>query len=73
MINFVLSDKQEKQWHEFQEKHKECCRKKTGRDIASPSGGGYSVIFSPTGIGDIVHFKCHFCGQEENVTDYDCW
>ena len=70
---FKLNDTQTEQWHEFQKKHQQCCVKKTGRRLASPSGGGCSVIFTPTGIGDVVHFKCHFCGEEENVTDYGSW
>lgn len=73
MLKFELSDKQTEQWVKFQDKHKNCCKKKTGREFASPSGGGYSIIFTPTGIGDIVHFKCHFCGKEEDATDYDTW
>ena len=73
MLNFTLSDKQVEQWHEFQEKHKDCCRKRTGRPIASPIGGGFEIIFTPTGIGDGVTFKCNFCGKTENATDYDMW
>lgn len=73
MMTFTLSDKQEKQWIEFQKKHADCCMKKTGRRLASPSGGGFSITFHPTGLGDGVSIKCHFCGETENITDYDTW
>lgn len=73
MLTFKLSDKQTEQWHEFQKEHSGCCKKKTGREFASPIGGGYHIIFTPTGIGDGVTLECGFCGEKKDITDYDMW
>ena len=72
-MKFELSEEQEKQWDKFQKEHKDCCKKRTGRLLASPTGGGHSIIFTPTGIGTCVRFHCPFCGKMEDVTDYESW
>lgn len=29
--------------------------------------------FLPNAIGTAVFIKCGFCGEEEDITDYDLW
>lgn len=26
-----------------------------------------------TGIGTVIKIKCPVCGEEQDITDYDCW
>jgi hypothetical protein len=33
----------------------------------------YSIVFTPTGIGDNVHVKCPHCKKEKDITDYSSW
>lgn len=60
--------KEYKQIQAFKEKHKNCIRKNP-----TTIGGGFSYIFTPTGIGTAVSIKCNVCNEVENCTDYDCW
>jgi hypothetical protein len=60
--------KEYKQIQAFKEKHKNCIRKNP-----TTIGGGFSYIFTPTGIGTAVSIKCNICNEDENCTDYDCW
>lgn len=66
MVEFKLYDSEEKKAFEFEEKHKKCHK-------MTSIGGGISYIFSPNAIGTVVHVKCGFCGEEEDITDYDIW
>ena len=36
-------------------------------------GGHINYIFTPTSIGNGKSIHCSICGEEENITDYDCW
>ena len=31
------------------------------------------VFSTETGIGPSYNVKCHHCGAEEDITDYNCW
>ena len=33
----------------------------------------FTYSFTTTGIGTTIFIKCNNCGEEENITDYDCW
>lgn len=66
MVEFKLCDSEEKKAFEFEEKHK-TCRKLT------TIGGGVEYKFIPNAIGTAIFVKCPFCGEEENITDYDLW
>lgn len=33
----------------------------------------FTYSFTCTGVGTAVSIKCNNCGEEENITDYDCW
>jgi hypothetical protein len=62
---FEMNDVECKSANAFAEKHITC--------KAHPIGGSkFSYIFTPT-IGMNVHIKCLICGEEEDISDYDCW
>lgn len=66
MVEFKLYDSEEKKALEFEEKHKNCHKTTT-------IGGGFEYKFIPNAIGTAIFVKCQFCGEEENITDYDLW
>jgi hypothetical protein len=37
------------------------------------SDGGYSYIFTPTGLGCVVHVRNNITNEELDITDYDKW
>lgn len=58
----------------FYETHKECrVDPETGKHKFGAIGGGSSITFTPTGLGNLVSVKCHGCGSEIDITDIDCW
>jgi len=62
---FEMNDVECKSANAFAEKHSTC--------KAHPIGGSkFSYIFTPT-IGMNVHIKCLICGEEKDISDYDCW
>jgi len=62
---FEMNDVECKSANVFAEKHSTC--------KAHPIGGSkFSYIFTPT-IGMNVHIKCLICGEEKDISDYDCW
>jgi len=63
--SFEMNDVECKAANAFAEKHSTC--------KAHPIGGSkFSYIFTPT-IGMNVHIKCLICGEEKDISDYDCW
>lgn len=61
-------------YNKFAEAHKDCrVDRETGRHKFGTIGGGLSVSFMSTGLGDIITVKCHACGEELDITDVDCW
>ena len=37
------------------------------------NGSKYLYELTGTGIGTAITIKCPVCGEEKNITDYDCW
>lgn len=68
ITEFKLNSKEAEKAKVFEEKHIECARKHP-----TTIGGHISYTFTPTSIGNAVSIKCFLCGEEENITDYDCW
>lgn len=68
ITNFELTENEAKAAEEFEKIHL-ACEKKHPTAI----GGNISYKFTPTSVGTAVVIKCFCCGEEKNITDYDCW
>ena len=67
MMVFKLNDKEEAAAREFMQQHRHS-------DVNKGTIGGHmEFIFTPTAIGDACSIRCDICGEEKNITDYDCW
>ena len=65
-LTFALNETEAQEYHDFCNKHRSC-------EFSSTIGGKISVIFTPTGLGDIVVVKCNKCGEEKDITDISNW
>ena len=64
MTSFTLTDKEEKDYQDFCQKHKH-------PDIEKGAiGGNISITFLITGIGALPSVLCSICGEEKDITDY---
>lgn len=71
-MKFVIKDEKElKAIRKFKQHHCYKCKIYDNSGVSIPPLFTYS--FTPTGIADAVTIKCTFCGEEENVTNYDIW
>ena len=71
MMQFKLSDKEEKDAKEFREKHYKTCS-----HLLTTSTNGkaqFTYTFTPISIGNILKIKCNACGEELDITDIDTW
>jgi 3-methyladenine DNA glycosylase Tag len=59
----MLSEKERNAQKAFRERHYASCK----------NGGHYVYDLVGTGVGTAISIKCPVCGEEENITDYDCW
>ena len=66
-MSFELYESQFKKYVEWHEKLEE-----TNPKYYGAAGGGYSFIFTPTGIGDIVRVRRDE-GEELDLTEEDTW
>lgn len=72
-IKFELSEQETVDAEKFYEEHKDCCKKVLRKEFFSTTGGGFSYIITPTGLGDCVKIQCNSCGKIEDITDISCW
>lgn len=68
---FVLNEIEAKAAEEFMKDHKNCCVEKLGKSCYSSTGGQYSYIITPTGLGNVVEIKCNACKDKKDITDSD--
>ena len=73
MLEFRLNDKEEESAKEFREEHKNCCKEKLSKEFFSTTGGEFSYIITPTGLGLCTIIRCNSCGEEEDITDIENW
>lgn len=67
ITEFKLSEKEATDAEEFRKLHRHTNTKK------GAIGGNISYKFTPTSIGNDISVRCSICGEEKNITDYDCW
>ena len=60
---YVMSDKEKLCDKNFKHYHYEKCK----------NGNTYWYKLTGTGVGTAIVVKCDKCGEELNITDYDCW
>lgn len=58
-----MSDNEKKAERAFRDSHYKSCK----------NGSKYLYELTGTGIGTAITIKCPVCGEEKNITDYDCW
>lgn len=58
-----MSDNEMKAERAFRDSHYKSCK----------NGGKYLYELTRTGIGTAITIKCPACGEEKDITDYDCW
>ena len=58
-----ISDNEKKAERAFRDSHYKSCK----------NGSKYLYELTGTGIGTAITIKCPVCGEEKNITDYDCW
>lgn len=72
-IKFELDSKETTAAKEFIEKHKNCCKEKLGKEFFSTTGGGFTYIITPTGLGICVSIRCNSCGKIKDITNSNNW
>lgn len=71
-MTFSITDEKElKAIKKFKKHHCDKCKIRDRSGVSITPLFTYS--FTPTGIADAITIKCTFCGEEENVTNYDIW
>ena len=58
-----MSDNEKKAERAFRDSHYKSCK----------NGSKYLYELTGTGIGTAITIKCPVCGEEKDITDYDCW
>ena len=67
MVNFELSEKEEKKLNDWLEKHNMKCKLKKKRKLRH-----FTYCFTPTGIGSIIEVECS-CGKSKDITCEEDW
>lgn len=72
MDSITFTKSEQDKIDEFYKEHKNCCSKYLNKPFFSTTGGQYTFIITPTGLGNISKIRCNACGIEEDITD-DNW
>ena len=65
--NFVMTAVEYARYKAFCKDHSGCCKN------MGAIGGGISVSFMPTGLGNCIKCECASCGTSVDITDISCW
>ena len=57
----------------FKEEHKHCVGNILHKSIFSTTGGQYTYLITPAGLGDYISIKCNACGKVKDITNCDNW
>ena len=60
---YQMSDNEKKAERAFRDSHCKSCE----------NGCRYLYELTGTGVGTAITIKCPVCGEEKDITDYDCW
>lgn len=72
-IEFKLDSEEAELANAFMLAHKDCCFENFGKEFFSTTGGGFSFIITPTGIGNCIIIRCNSCNTEKDITNVDNW
>lgn len=75
MNPFVLDDLEKRRVKQFAaEQDKKAAQLQNSQHPRyGASGGGYSYIFTPTGLGMIIHIRNNITNEEKDITNYSTW
>ena len=65
-LTFCLNSTEVEEYKKFVNEHKKC-------NCSTNIGGKISVIFTPTGLGNVKSVKCNICKEVKHITDFECW
>lgn len=72
-IKFELDEAETNRYKKFRSMHLKCLFDEHGISKFGTIGGGLSIKFTPTGLGNLVECHCEGCGKTEDITDIDSW
>lgn len=72
-ICFQLTENETKAAEEFIEEHRNCCKEKLGKEFFSSTGGGFTYIITPIGLGSCISIRCNSCEEVKDITDSESW
>lgn len=73
VIKFTLNEVESQAAEGFINEHKNCCKEKSGKEVFSSIGGGFTYIITPTGLGSCISIRCNSCGEVKDITDSESW
>lgn len=72
-MNLNLTEKEEKERIEFINNHKNCVQEILNKPFFSTTGGQFTYLITPTGLGNCISIRCNVCGDIKDITDSDIW
>lgn len=72
MDKITFTEKEKERIEQFRARHRNCPQYYLGKAFFSTTGGQYTFIITPTGLGNVVRIKCNVCDTIEDITD-DNW
>ena len=73
MDNITFTENEKKELKEFYHKHKNCSMKHLGKPFFSTTGGQYTFLITPTGLGNVIQVQCNACKEIKDITDVSNW
>lgn len=68
-----LTEKEKKAEKEFFITHKNCTQEVLNKPFFSTTGGQFTYLITPTGLGDCISIRCNACGEIKDITDSENW
>ena len=72
-MEFRLTSKEEEEAKQFFLEHKECSYTHLSKPFFSTTGGQFTFLITPTGLGNMISVRCNICDEMREITDVSDW
>lgn len=72
-MKFDFTEKEKESEKEFFVAHKNCTYNILNKPFFSTTGGQFTYLITPTGLGDCISIRCNACGEIKDITDSENW
>jgi len=73
VINYELTEQEQKDAQEFIDKHLECRRHHASAEVGAIRSTPISYCIGSNSVADTIIIRCDFCRKQRDISDVSVW